>query len=122
MTLDTFFKKFEQFADAPNAVAKMRELVLQLAVRGRLVPQNPKDEPASKAIERLIALNGSGRTAKLLAEAKSVDLPFDVPGSWKWVRFGDLVRIRTGKLDANAAVDRGGTRRFRTDPDSSLRH
>ena len=107
MTLETFFEKFDLFADAPDAVAKMRELVLQLAVRGQLVAQNPKDEPASKAIERLVAQNGTGRTAKLFAEDESVELPFAVPASWKWVRFGDLVRIRTGKLDANAAVEGG---------------
>ncbi len=38
MKLETFFEKFDQFADAPDAVAKMRELVLQLAVQGKLVP------------------------------------------------------------------------------------
>jgi type I restriction enzyme S subunit len=38
MTLDTFFQKFDQFADAPGAVGKLRELVLELAVRGRLFP------------------------------------------------------------------------------------
>ena len=37
MTLDTFIEKFELFADAPDAVAKMRELVLHLAVTGKLV-------------------------------------------------------------------------------------
>lgn len=36
MRLETFFEKFEQFAEVPNAVAKMRELVLHLAVAGRL--------------------------------------------------------------------------------------
>ena len=39
MKLETFFEKFDQFADAPDAVAKMRELVLQLAVQGKLVAQ-----------------------------------------------------------------------------------
>jgi len=107
MKLETFFEKFDQFADAPDAVAKMRELVLQLAVRGELVPQDPQDEPAAKAIERILAASGSGRTAKLFAEQKSKVLPFAVPSSWNWVRFGDLVRIRTGKLDANAAVEGG---------------
>jgi hypothetical protein len=37
MTLETFFEKFDQFADAPNAVAKMRELVLQLALNGSVI-------------------------------------------------------------------------------------
>lgn len=36
MNLDTFFEKFDQFSDAPNAVAKMRELVLKLAFNGVL--------------------------------------------------------------------------------------
>lgn len=107
MKVQTFFEKYDQFANAPGGVAKMRELVLQLAVRGRLVPQNPKDEPAAKAIEGLVVLNGSGRTTRTLAEEEPVELPFDVPASWIWVRFGDLVRIRTGKLDANAAVPGG---------------
>jgi len=107
MKLETFFEKFDQFADAPDAAAKMRELVLQLAVRGELVPQNPQDEPAAKAIEKIVALNGLGRAAKLFPEEESIELPFAVPVSWKWVRFGDLVRIRTGKLDANAAVEGG---------------
>ena len=46
MKLETFFEKFDQFADAPDAVQKMRELVLQLAVQGRLVSQSHNDEPA----------------------------------------------------------------------------
>ena len=43
MTLETFFEKFDLFADAPNAVAKMRELVLELALRGRLFTNHPTD-------------------------------------------------------------------------------
>jgi type I restriction enzyme S subunit len=107
MNLETFFEKFDQVADAPDAVAKMRELVLQLAVRGQLVPQDPKDEPASKATERLLVQNSTGQTSKTSAKRDSEEAPFEIPMSWKWVRFGDLVRIRTGKLDANAAVEGG---------------
>ena len=40
MTFETFFDKFDQFADAPNVVAKLRELVLSLAVQGKLVIQD----------------------------------------------------------------------------------
>ena len=43
--VNTFFDNFEMFADAPNAVAKMRELILQLAVQGQLGTQNETDEP-----------------------------------------------------------------------------
>lgn len=47
--LSVFFEKFDLFADAPNAVVKLRELVLQLAVRGQLVPQDHNDDPARDA-------------------------------------------------------------------------
>jgi type I restriction enzyme, S subunit len=52
MKLETLFKKFDQFADAPGAVAKMRELVLQLAVTGRLVPQDKSNESAELLLAR----------------------------------------------------------------------
>jgi hypothetical protein len=42
MTTDDFIKEFELLADAPNGVQKLREMVLQLAVQGRLVPQDPE--------------------------------------------------------------------------------
>ncbi len=45
--VNTFFDNFEMFADAPNAVAKMRELILQLAVQGQLGTQNETDEPCA---------------------------------------------------------------------------
>ena len=107
MSLRAFVEKFDQLAESPDAVARMRELVLQMAVRGKLVPQNPGDEPAANAIQRLAALNNAGRTTKSSSKADSIEAPFQIPASWKWVRFGDLVRIRTGKLDANAAVEGG---------------
>ena len=55
MKLETFFEKFDLFADAPNAVEKMRELVLELAVRGKLVVQKVTDEPASQLLKRVLA-------------------------------------------------------------------
>ena len=61
MKLETFFEKFDQFAEAPNAVAKMRELVLGLAVRGKLVEQNPNDEPASELLKQIYAAKSDRR-------------------------------------------------------------
>ncbi|MEZ4529195.1 MAG: hypothetical protein R2941_25055 [Desulfobacterales bacterium] len=53
MNPERFFENFAFFADAPNGVQKLRELILQLAVQGKLVPQNPKDEPASVLLDRI---------------------------------------------------------------------
>ena len=52
----TFFKHFDLLADQPDAVAKMRGLVLELAVRGQLVEHNSKDEPAAKLLEKILSL------------------------------------------------------------------
>ncbi|MGI0486881.1 hypothetical protein ACN4EK_15680 [Pantanalinema rosaneae CENA516] len=53
MTLDSFFDNFALLTDAPNAVLNLREIVLQLAVQGKLVPQDSSDEPVSVLLERI---------------------------------------------------------------------
>ena len=53
MTPETFCEHFSTFAEAPNGIAKLRELILQLAVQGKLVSQDPNDEPASVLTHRV---------------------------------------------------------------------
>lgn len=68
MNLDTFFEKFELFADAPDAVARMRELVLELAVQGKLVGQDCDDEPATVQLARIAAQKTkTGRVTRIKA-------------------------------------------------------
>src|SRR5262245_41876293 len=95
MTLETFFEKFDQIADAPNAVAKMRELVLELAVRGKLVQQDPNDEPAHQVLERID--NVQKRPMRMIATGEAeIDSPtqveplFELPDGWEWVQFRRL--------------------------------
>ena len=95
MTLETFFEKFNQFADAPGAVAKMRELVLQLAVQGKLVDQLSNEEPATKLLERI--QKSKERLIKERAirrqetEPIADDIaPFPIPKSWVWSRLGEI--------------------------------
>ncbi|MFA0155732.1 restriction endonuclease subunit S [Vibrio sp. 10N.261.46.A3] len=83
-------------------VKKLRELILELAVRGKLVPQDPMDEPASVLLERiaeekaqLVKDKKISKTKKLpsLTEAeKSIDLP----SGWALCRFGDLYHLEYG--------------------------
>jgi type I restriction enzyme, S subunit len=44
---------YERIADAPDAIARLRRFILDLAVRGKLVPQDPRDEPASELLKRV---------------------------------------------------------------------
>lgn len=83
-------------AGTPKGIQKLRELILELAVRGKLVPQDPNEEPASELLKRIAkeknrrAVKGSARKQKLLAEISDKDKPFEVPKSWEWVSLGEL--------------------------------
>ena len=88
-------------ATAPGGVAKLRELILTLAVQGKLVPQDPADEPASVLLQkiraekdRLIA-EGKIKRDKPLAEIAEEEKPFELPAGWEWVRLGDITNYGT---------------------------
>lgn len=84
-------------------IKKLRELILELAVRGRLVPQDPSDEPALLLLkqareekERLVAAGEIKREKQTLA-ITGADEPFGLPNGWLFVRLGDLVlSIKSG--------------------------
>ena len=100
---------------------QLKNSILQMAVQGKLVPQDPNDEPASVLLERIRAekeklikagkirreknpsvifrcsdnlpYEKTGKETRCIAE----DIPFDIPDSWMWVRFGNLVDYAMGK-------------------------
>src|SRR6516165_1149343 len=55
MNAERLLAYYERLADAPDAIGRLRRFILDLAVRGKLVPQNPNDDPASKLLERITA-------------------------------------------------------------------
>jgi type I restriction enzyme S subunit len=100
-------------AGAPNGIKKLRELILELAVRGKLVPQDANDVPASELLKRIaqekarLAAEGKIKNPKPLANLQQEDQSDDLPEGWALSRLGEVVNICTGKLDANAAVPGG---------------
>ncbi|MEB7549619.1 restriction endonuclease subunit S [Klebsiella grimontii] len=85
-------------------IKKLRELILELAVRGKLVPQDPNDEPASVLLERIAAekaelvKQGKIKKQKPLPEISEEDKPFELPEGWEWVRLNDVAEyIQRGK-------------------------
>lgn len=86
----------DTWTTAPNGIKKLRELILELAVRGLLVEQNPDDEPASVLLEKIAA-----EKARLIAEGKikksaplpkisDDEKPFDLPDGWEWVKLSEI--------------------------------
>ena len=81
----------------------MRELILELAVRGKLVPQDPNDEPASELLKRIAAekaelvKQGKIKKQKPLPEISEEEKPFELPEGWEWVTFSHLGYFFGGK-------------------------
>ena len=69
-----------------NAAKRLDKKVLDLAIRGKLVPQDPDDEPASELVKRIAASHKS----PCKNQGKPIDPPFEIPDSWEWVRLKEL--------------------------------
>lgn len=101
MTTETFFANFGHLADALNGVQKLRELILQLAVQGKLVPQDPNDEAASVLLERNQAEKSRLAKEKKIRATKenlkpSVDaLDQPVPLNWDFEYLGNIAHVIT---------------------------
>jgi type I restriction enzyme S subunit len=93
MKLETFFKKFDLFADAPDAIPAMRELALQLAVRGNLT-----ERIGGESSKPQLELADAFRVRRGKREEPDVeDIPFPIPESWGWVAVGDSMDMVNGK-------------------------
>lgn len=99
-------------------IKKLRELILELAVRGKLVPQDPNDEPASELLKRIAAekaelvKQGKIKKPKPLPEISEEEKPFELPAGWEWVRFGDATYNRDAEripLSSDERMNRSGT-------------
>ena len=79
----------------------MKKSILQEAVQGKLVPQDPNDEPASVLLKKIaeekkqLIKEGKIKKQKLLPEITEDEIPFDIPESWEWIRLGDLTELIT---------------------------
>jgi len=87
---------------SPHGIKKLRELILELAVRGKLVPQNPDDEPASALLQKIakekarLIKEGEIKKQKPLPEIGEDEKPFELPEGWVWQRLGEIGYTQTG--------------------------
>jgi type I restriction enzyme S subunit len=104
MNAERLLERYERIADAPDAIARLRRFILDLAVRGKLVPQDPNDEPAAELLKRIakekarLVKAGDLRKPRDLDDGDPLEEPFAIPATWRWAR-----------LDGVGAIVGGGT-------------
>ena len=94
---------------------KLRQKILDLAIRGKLVPQDPNDEPASVLLERIKAekerLIKEGKIKRSKKSTKTSDtphyeqVPFEIPGNWVWCKIEDIGEVITGNTPSKDRVE-----------------
>ena len=97
--LFSYVDKIGKAADGiAQAAQRINKKILDLAIRGQLVPQDPNDEPVCELIRRIEAAkkatekgHKSSRTAASDRPPYETEPPFDIPDSWEWVRLGDVI-------------------------------
>lgn len=100
--------------DSVYGIKKLRELILELAVRGKLVPQDPNDEPASELLKRIHAekakliAKGKIKKNKLLQPINKEEIPFDLPQGWEWARLGFIGYTQTGATPSKSKSESFG--------------
>lgn len=98
MNADRLIANYDRVADAPEAIARVRRFILGLAVRGKVVPQDATEEPASELLKRIAAERvrrakaGAIRRPKAFAPIDGP--PYELPRSWRWCRIREVTSDR----------------------------
>jgi len=112
MNAEQLLQHFELISEAPDAIKRLRGFILDLAVRGKLVEQEPADEPAAELLKRIaaekarMAKAGDIKTRKI-CEPSMAEAMYLLPSTWKWVALGSVFNYDAGiktepkKLDQN---------------------
>lgn len=110
------------FADQLTQLENLNQAILQEAVQGKLVPQDPKDEPASELLKRIKAekatlrqAKGKGKKEKPLPPIKPEEIPFEIPENWVWCRLGEICsKIGSGSTPKGSNYSQSGFPFFRS--------
>ncbi|NPV23926.1 restriction endonuclease subunit S [Bradyrhizobium aeschynomenes] len=105
MNAERLLAHYEEIAEAPDAIARLRRFILDLAVRGKLVAQDPNDEPASELLRRVGVQfaqqvhDGKLNKPKPVTPISTSDYLFDLPGNWRWARFNEIASIQSNLVN-----------------------
>ena len=88
-----------------DQIKALRQTILNLAVRGKLVEQDPKDEPVGELLKRIVMekrrLVEAGEIRQLRVLSSTDESPFDIPPSWEWKALGEIVHLENGDRSKN---------------------
>lgn len=101
MNVEHLLTLYDRVVDAPNAIFRLRQFVLDLAVRGKLVAQDPADEPASELLKRILIakrrlIEIDNKRRKRPVRFQMVSPPFELPSIWCWVSLGTIFQYDAG--------------------------
>lgn len=105
---------FDTAFDAQNGIKNLRELILTLAMQGKLVPQDPDDPPARELLKKIeaetstLVKQGEIREPKPLSPVTSEEVPYILPKGWKWVRLGNVGSTNIGLTYSPSDVSESG--------------
>ena len=112
--IDEYGKNEEILSEMNQKLPKqIRQSILQYAVQGKLVEQNPQDEPASELLKRIKAekeqliKDGKIKKEKPLPPITQDEIPYDLPQGWQWVRMQEVYDVRDGTHDSPKNVTNG---------------
>jgi type I restriction enzyme S subunit len=97
-----FFGNLSRLTAQPDQIKHLRQTVLNLAVRGRLLAQDPNDESATDLVRRIqsqkqsLLANNAIRKTKACRTLNANEVPHAIPNNWKWIRLGEITDIGTG--------------------------
>ena len=100
--LELVFSNFDKVIRSKEDIKDIRNLILSLAIKGKLVEQNPEDEPASELLKRIKEEKERLIKEKVIKKEKELpkieedEIPFEIPESWEWVRLGEIGILQTG--------------------------
>ncbi|MBU1620492.1 MAG: restriction endonuclease subunit S [Gammaproteobacteria bacterium] len=100
--LELLFANFDSLFTTEHSIEQLKQSILQLAVMGKLAPQDPNDEPASELIKKItteknkLIKTGLLKKQKPLPPISDEEKPFALPKTWEWIRFGECVSLKSG--------------------------
>ena len=114
MRLDLLFENYYLLIDTPEKIKELNQAILKLAVQGKLVPQDPKDEPARDLLKKIrnekakLIKEGKLKKEKPMPPIKEEEISHELPEGWEWARLGEISLIILGQSPPSSTYNKIG--------------